>query len=70
MSDREDMATPKTFGDYPPELLRFFEKKEYAEQFLAGVIRLGSLFYYKSDADQECDADEERNELFQSVPCE
>ena len=62
MSDREDMATPKTFGDYPPELLRFFEKKEYAEQFLAGVIRLGSLFYYKSDADQECDADEERND--------
>ena len=53
MGNGEDMATPKTFGDYPLELLRFFKKKEHAEQFLAGVIRLGSLCYYKFDADQE-----------------
>ncbi len=41
------MATPKTFGYYPPELLRFSEENEHAKQFLAGVIRLGSLCYYK-----------------------
>ena len=62
MSDGEDMATPKTLGDdYPLELLRFFKEKEHAEQFLAGVIRLGSLWYYKS-AEQECDADQARND--------
>ena len=36
----------KTFGDYPPTLLRFFPKKEYAEQFLAGSVRFGLLDYY------------------------
>ncbi len=62
MGNGEDMTTPRTFGDYPLELLRFFKKKEYAEQFLAGVIWLGSQCYYKFDADQECDADPERND--------
>ena len=62
MSDGEDMATPKTLDDdYPLELLRFFKEKEHAEQFLAGVIRLGSLCYYKS-AEQERDADPARHD--------
>ena len=47
MSDGEDIATPKTFGDYPLELLRFMKEKEHAEQFLAGSIRFSSLDYYK-----------------------
>ena len=47
MGDRKDIATPNTFCDYPPELLRFYKEKEHAEQFIAGVIRLGSLCYYK-----------------------
>lgn len=35
----------KTFGDYPPVLVKVFPKKEYADRFLAGSIRLGSLYY-------------------------
>jgi len=42
----------KNCGDYPPELLRFFRKKEYAEQFLAGVVRFGLLDYYKEIEDE------------------
>ena len=56
MGDGEGIATPKTFSDYPPELLRFFDERKHAEEFLAGIIRLGSLRYYK------CDADRKRND--------
>ena len=41
----------KTFGEYPPVLLKYFPKKEYADQFLAGSIRLGSLHYYANIED-------------------
>lgn len=46
------VKTLKTFGDYPPELLRFFGKREHAEQFLAGSVRFGLLDYYKGIEDK------------------
>ncbi|MEJ2275295.1 MAG: hypothetical protein P8Y01_12105 [Woeseiaceae bacterium] len=42
----------KTFGDYPPILLKFFSKREYADQFLAGSVRFGLLEYYASIEDK------------------
>ena len=39
-------ARPKTFGDYPATLVRFFSSQEYAEAFLAGSVRFVLLDQY------------------------
>jgi hypothetical protein len=41
----------KTFGDYPPQLWRFFDTAERAEKFISGNIRFGLLDYYKAIED-------------------
>ena len=50
MSDGNDQST---FGDCPPELLRFFKKRKYAEEFISGIIRVGSLRYYQCIEDEK-----------------
>ena len=42
----------ETFGDYPPQLLRFFKERAHAEQFMAGSVRFGLLDYYKEVEDE------------------
>ena len=34
-------------SNYPPFLLRFFDKEDYAQEFLEGKVRFGLLTYYK-----------------------
>lgn len=43
----------ETFGDYPQALFKFFPKKDYADQFLAGAVRFGSLAYYATIEDDD-----------------
>ncbi len=61
MNDGKDKLT---FGDYPPELLRFFEEREHAEEFISGNIRIGSLDYYKGVEDQTINDPSEGTGLF------
>jgi hypothetical protein len=36
----------ETFGDYPPALYRAFDRREYAEAFVNGIVRFGLVTYY------------------------
>lgn len=43
----------ETFGNYPPVLYRAFDKREYAEAFVNGIVRFGLITYYGEIEDKQ-----------------
>ncbi len=46
------MPSLKTLGQFPPLLYRAFSRREYAQQFMNGIIRFGNIYYYKQIEDE------------------
>lgn len=47
------MKSLEAHGDYPDKVYRVLDTVEYAEQFIDGIFRIGSVYHYKNHEDEK-----------------